>query len=106
MNIQDSKDLRKYKRLQFREHILVDGSKRCTSTDISEGGIFVSAIQYFEENSIVEISIPFNEATIHVKGQVQFYQAGIGIGIRFIELSDKQRAQIHELLKGLMQTST
>jgi hypothetical protein len=101
MNSGENKDLRKYERLPFREHVLIDGSKRCTTTDISEGGLFVSAIQYFEEKSVVEVSIPFGGTTVKVKGQVQFYQSGIGIGIRFIDLTDTQRSQIRGLLNSL-----
>lgn len=101
MNTRANEELRKYRRFPFREHILIDGSKRCISTDISEGGLFVSGIQHFEEKSIVEMVIPFKEGHIEVKGQVQFYQAGIGIGINFIELTDRQRAKIHELINSL-----
>jgi hypothetical protein len=101
MNSADKEDPRKSKRFPFRQEIIIDGSRRCTCMDISEGGLFVSAIQYFEEKSIVDMSVPFNGEKIRLKGQVQFYQPGIGIGINFIELSDEQRAKIRELITSL-----
>ena len=96
-------DLRETKRYPFREHILIDGSKTCTSTDISKGGIYVSAIQYFPEHSILELAIPYNGKTISLKGKVQYYQAGIGLGIQFIELTDEQKAIIEEIVDHIAQ---
>ena len=54
-----SKEQRKYERFSFREDIIIDGTKMCTSMDICEGGLYVSAIQVFEKNSLVDIAIPF-----------------------------------------------
>ena len=91
-------DLRESERYPFREHILIDGTKPCTSTDISRGGIYISAIQYFSENSILELTIPYNDKKLVVKGKVQYSQAGIGIGIQFIDLTDEQNSIINEII--------
>jgi len=98
---QERTERRKHKRLPFREDILVDGTKLCTSTDISEGGLFVSAIQYFEEGNVVEVTIPLGEEKITVKAQVKYCQPGIGVGIVFIELNDEQRTKIRELVESI-----
>jgi hypothetical protein len=98
-------DLRKSERFPFREHILIDGSKLCTSTDISRGGIYVSAIQYFPANSVLELTIPYNDTKITLKGKVQYYQAGIGLGIQFIELTGEQKAIINEIVDRIAQQS-
>jgi Tfp pilus assembly protein PilZ len=73
----------------------------CTSGDISEGGIFVSAIQYFEEGNVVELSIPVREGKITVKAQVKYAQPGIGAGVMFIDLNDEQRAKIKEVVENI-----
>ena len=85
--MQDEEDRRKDQRIPFREHILIDGIRPTTSIDISEGGIYLSSIQYFEENSVVTITIPFQGEILEVKGKIQFYQPGIGLGIMFINLT-------------------
>ena len=103
MNTQDEN--RAYERYPFREDILIDGTKLCSSTDISEGGLFVSAIQHFEENDVIEVTIPFRGAKIIVKALVKYYQFGIGMGIMFIDLSEQQKAQIKELLASLTGSS-
>ena len=101
MDDEEKKDTRKHKRFPFIEDILVDGTKLCTSTDISEGGLFVSAIQYFEEGSVVEVTIPCGEEKITVKAQVKYCQQGIGAGIMFTDLTDEQSAKIKALVESI-----
>jgi hypothetical protein len=101
MNEQEKTERRKHQRFPFREDILVDGMHFCTSADIGEGGIFVSAIQYFEEGDVVELSIPLREGKITVKAQVKYSQPGIGAGVMFIDLNDEQRAKIKELVENI-----
>jgi succinyl-CoA synthetase beta subunit len=106
MNDQDNKERRKYERFSFREDILVDGTKLCTITDISEGGIFISAIQAFEQNSIIDITIPFKGHKLTLKAQVQYSQQGIGIGVKFVDINDEQRAIIKKLIESIIKDST
>jgi hypothetical protein len=87
--------------MPFREDIMVDGTSLCTSTDISESGLFVSTLQYFEEGNVVEVSIPLREGKITVKVQVKYSQPGIGAGVMFIDLNDEQRAKIKELVESI-----
>ena len=101
MDDRERTERRKHERFPFREDILVDGSKLCTSTDISEGGLFVSAIQFFEEGSVVALTIPLGEEKITVKAQVKYCQPGIGIGLMFIGLNDEQRVKIRELIASI-----
>jgi hypothetical protein len=98
---QERTERRKRGRIPFREDILVDGTRLCTSTEISEGGLFVSALQYFEEGNVVEVSIPLREGKITVKAQVKYSQPGIGAGFIFIDLNDEQRAKIKELVESI-----
>ncbi len=98
---QKKEDRRKYNRYPFREDIIIDGSKQCTTLDISEGGLYVSAIQLFEKDSVIEISIPYRGNQITVKAKVQYCQPGIGMGIMFIDLSDQQKRLIKELIENI-----
>ncbi len=101
----EKKELRQYKRFPFIEDILIDGIQRCTSMDICECGLFVSAIQHFEEKNIISVTIPFKGEKITLKGQVRFYQSGIGMGIRFVDLNDEQQVIIRELIESIVQKS-
>jgi len=104
MDGQPEQERRGHKRLPFREDILVDGASLCTSMDISEAGLFVSAIQFFEENDVVEIAIPFKGEKITVRAQVKFSQQGIGAGMMFIDLNEEQKAKIKELVESIERT--
>lgn len=98
MDTSSEEERRKYERLPFREDIMIDGVQ-CSSMDISEGGLYLSAIQLFEEGSVVEANIPFKGDKITVKAQVRYSHPGIGMGIMFVDLNDRQRAMIKELIE-------
>jgi hypothetical protein len=87
----NNSEQRKYERFPFREDILVDGTKMCTSMDISEGGLYISAIQIFEENSVIELTIPFRGDKLTIKARVKYIHPGIGMGVEFIDLSNEKK---------------
>jgi CheY-like chemotaxis protein len=98
---ENRRECRKHERFPFREDILIDGSRMCTSMDISEEGLYVSSIQSYVENDVIELTIPFREKKLTVKARVRYCQPGIGMGIMFIDLKDQQRAGIRELIGSL-----
>ena len=96
------KERRRFKRFPFREDIIVDGTKMCSTMDISEGGLYISTIQAYDKNGVIEVTIPFKSEKVSVKARVQHYHPGIGIGVRFIELDDKQREKIKEIISSFV----
>ena len=101
MNNEDKKEQRKYERFLFREDILIDGTRMCTSMDISEIGLYISAMQYYENNSVIDITIPFKGDKLTVKARVRHCQPGIGMGFMFVDLNAEQRAKIKELIESI-----
>jgi len=99
------KERRKHERFTFIEHILVDGTKSCRTTDISEGGLFISAIQSFENGDVMEVSIPTKNEKINAKAQVKYCQPGIGMGIAFVEADEDLRIKIKELIDSVANKS-
>jgi predicted Zn finger-like uncharacterized protein len=97
----DQKERRKHKRYPFREEVLIDGTKRCTCTDISELGLYVSTIQSFEEKEIIKVAIPVHGGVLSIKARVQYHQPGIGMGIMFVDLTDEQKAIIKEIIEKI-----
>jgi len=102
MNNPDREDRRGNYRFPFRKEILIDGSRMCTSMDISEGGIYVSTIQSYKQNSVIDITIPFQGEKLTVKGQVKYCHPGIGMGIKFIELNDEQKRIINAIIDSIL----
>lgn len=74
----------------------------CSSMDISEGGLYVSTIQPYKKDSVIEIMIPFQEEKVTVRGQVRYCQPGIGMGIKFIELNNEQRKVINAIIDSIL----
>jgi CheY-like chemotaxis protein len=99
------KERRRFKRFPFREDIIVDGTKTCSTMDISEGGLYISTIQTYDKDGVIEVTIPFKSEQVTVKAQVQHCQPGIGIGVRFIDLDDKQREKIKEIISSFVKKS-
>ena len=87
-------------RFPFIADVVLDGSRRCAISDISEGGIYISAIQAFEEGAIMDVTIPFRGEEVKVKGQVRHSQQGIGVGIMFVDLDDAQKKKISEMVEA------
>lgn len=105
MDDQGYKKQRRHKRYPFIEDVLIDGTKSCRSMDISEGGLFISAIQSFENGEVIDVAIPTNGEKIIVRAQVIYCQPGIGIGIAFI-FSDKNLIiKIKELVDSVANKS-
>jgi hypothetical protein len=103
MDNQEKEEIRKYERFHFREDISIDGT-RCVCMDISESGIYVAA-QYFATGDIVDVTLPFKDRHITIKGQVQHCDNGFGAGINFINLNDDNRAIIKQLIHSFSKTS-
>ena len=92
---------RKYKRVSFRQDILIDGTKTCSTMDISEGGLYISTIQPYEVNSLIKVTIPMKKVKLTVKAVVCHCQPGVGMGVKFIDLKAEQRTKIEELIISL-----
>ncbi len=101
MDNEDKKDCRKYERFPFREDIQIDGTRMCTSMDISEIGLYISAMQSYEINSVIDVTIPFKGGKLTVKAQVRHCQPGIGMGVILVDLNAEQRANIKELIESI-----
>lgn len=93
--------LREYDRFFIREDVLIDGTRMCTSIDISEGGLYISTLESYEKNAVIDVTIPFKGEKLTVKGKVRYYQPGIGIGVMFINLNNEQRSKIRELVSSI-----
>jgi CheY-like chemotaxis protein len=99
MDNDGKKELRQYERFPFREDILIDGTRTCTSMDISEGGLYISSIQSYGENDLIDVTFSFKGEKLTVKAQVRYSQPGIGMGIKFVDLNTEQRGKIRKLIE-------
>jgi len=103
MKNEEKQERRQYERFSFREDILIDGTKTCSTMDISEGGLYISTIQPYENNTIIKVTIPLKKEKLTVKATVCHCQPGVGMGVRFIDLNAQQKTKIKELINSLQE---
>lgn len=99
-------DRRSKKRLDVSLETIWDGtsSRKCLAriTDVSEGGCFVDTTGEAQigERLTVRIQLPDGNC-LELTGEVAHESRPIGFGLRFVDLSDEQREQLHSFLASL-----
>jgi CheY-like chemotaxis protein len=94
------KENRQYRRLPFAVDVLVNRAVLMKAIDISEGGLYVHTGRSFTPGSIVEVELPLGAQKITVKGTVQHNQNGVGIGVKFLDLSAQHRSAILDFIQN------
>ena len=82
--------------------VVVDGVCRCSTFDISEGGVYVSTDHVFRDGSIVAVTFPFRGGTLDVKARVQHCFEGIGVGLMFVDLDAALKKKIKALVRDVI----
>jgi len=95
---EQKEERRKYKRFPFREDILIDNIMQAYSQNISQDGMFLCTSTPPEKGSVITVTIPLR---LTVKAVVRNYQPGIGMGIKFVDLSDDQQMLIKQLIEEI-----
>ncbi|MBI1750104.1 MAG: PilZ domain-containing protein [Acidobacteria bacterium] len=71
------------------------------TTDLSSGGCYIDTMSPFPTGTQVRIRLGKNEQVFEANGTVCYSQAGIGMGIRFVDVSAEHaqilRAWLHEV---------
>jgi hypothetical protein len=101
MDDKEREERRKCERCHFREHMVIDDTITCVSSDISENGLYVCMMQSLEEGQIIKIAIPFKGKKIILRARVQYSHPGIGAGLIFVDLNAEQRSTIRELMENI-----
>lgn len=75
------------RRVLIQKDVIINEAVMAHALDISEGGMYISTQGEFLEGAIVDIKLEINDHPIKVKAIVQHSEPGIGIGVKFINLS-------------------
>ncbi len=94
------KEQREKKRVLIQESVLVNGIIKANALDISEEGMYISTQAEFVSGAILELSFRLNDNDIKVKVYVQHVQPGIGMGVRFLNLSPETYSVIKSFIDG------
>ncbi len=69
-----------------------------STKDISVGGLYMNTKTVLPEGALLTLRIPFGDEQVVVNAEVIYSNPGLGVGVSFHGLSEKDRALIeHEL---------
>jgi c-di-GMP-binding flagellar brake protein YcgR len=79
---------------------------RGTTTDVSLGGCYLATIFPLAVGSQIHFSMRVADDNVKGCGSVQTCHSGVGMGIRFIDLTGKDRLLLDEYLRASLSTSS
>jgi hypothetical protein len=93
-----STEKRASKRISFLCDVVCEGGEaRLQQTrinDLSTDGAFVDSIINYAEGSTLKLTFNIRSAVITVSAEVRYCMPGIGVGVRFLDLTPEQREAI------------
>ena len=102
--IEDREERRRYDRARVIVDVFFDGhdSTGVASTkDISLGGLYMNTKADVPEGGRLMVRIPFGERQLVCTAEVVYRNPGLGLGVRFLDLSDDSRAMLNEELRDV-----
>ena len=96
-------NLRKYKRVKFKQKVLVDNQIMVEALDISENGLFLHTGRSFDDGAIVQVGVPTMPGCFDlvVQATVQHNHRGIGMGLQFVDVDATQMLKLQKLINSL-----
>src|SRR5256885_8131613 len=74
---------------------------RVKAANLSLGGVFIATKLPLRAGSLVHMRLGLPDRSfIQATGQVRFTQSGVGVGIRFFEITEQDLQRIGELVEG------
>ena len=92
-------DARGKKRVLIQKELIINGIIKANALDISEIGMYINTQAEFLSGAILEISFDIDNAPIKVKAIVQHSHPGIGMGVKFINLSPENFVIIKKFIE-------
>ena len=92
-------DKRRDARVIFRKQVLINNLLGATGLDLSKSGIYIHTGRNFIKNSIVSISLPLDNAVLDLKACVQHSKPGVGMGLKFLDLTEEQKQVLISFIK-------
>lgn len=93
---------RRYRRIEtgYPVTLFAQGETyRVKATSLSLGGVFINTKLPLSSGGLVHLRIHVPGGSVQATAQVRFVQPEIGIGLRFLEISEQDLARINELVE-------
>lgn len=91
---------RRVKRALIEKDVIINGIIKAQVLDISIEGMYIYTQANFITGAIFEVSFKLGSETIKAMARVQHSQPNVGIGIKFIELSENDAVKIKQYVEG------
>jgi len=94
---------RRYDRSRLIVDVFFEGAAAtgvAHTKDISVGGLYMNTQTLLPEGGLLTLRIPFPEENIVVNAEVVYSNPGRGVGVRFKDLSEKDRLTMERALAG------
>ncbi|MBI5639459.1 MAG: response regulator [Nitrospirae bacterium] len=89
---------RRKKRVTITGEVTIDDKTKAKGLDFSTGGMYVFTKEPFEKGRNIRVTIPFKAKTLDLSAIVQHVEECAGMGLRFINMDEAQKALIKEFL--------
>lgn len=91
-------DNRKQLRLNVARDVVINDTLKVRGLDLSEGGIYVHTGRAFPSGTFISLALPLKDKVLRLKAKVQHSQAGVGMGLMFVEMTEEQKQTIKDYL--------
>lgn len=99
------KEQREKKRVLIQESVLINGIIRANALDISEEGMYINTQAEFVSGAVLELSFRLRDKDLKLKARVQHVQPGIGMGVRFLNLSPETYSVIRNFVEEVAEVA-
>jgi hypothetical protein len=89
---------RAFKRTRYFVEVELDGLLRAKLSDLSPDGAFIESRTAFAPGAIVQLRFTVFGREVETAAEIRHGSAGIGMGVKFIDLDPLVRAEIARLL--------
>lgn len=92
---------RQFDRSRLIVDVFFDGADRtaiASTKDISPGGLYMNTQTELPEGGLLTLRLPFPEGDVIVNAEVVYSNPGLGVGVRFHGLSEKDRSIMQRAL--------
>lgn len=89
------------KRVSVEKDVIINGIVRAYILDINEDGMYIYTQAQFIPGVILQLNFSINGNSIEVMAQVKHAQPGIGIGVKFVEISEEDLIKIKKYIKEI-----
>lgn len=99
--LEAQEERRHYDRARLIVDVVFDGQDStgvASTKDISLGGLYMNTKADIPEGGQLMVRIPFGKREIVCTAEVVYRNPGLGLGVRFLDLSDDSRAMLDQEL--------